>query len=1082
MKKKRLLKIVALACSLTCAASASVGVASWIGSINEAKAYEIVLDSANDLQSEYAYGTSISIPAGTIQGAKTTRSVVISPSGKVYKEANVILSEAGKYSVVWYAKVNGKEVSAEKEFVVTESVFSTSGDVKCQYVETLEKMPGAKDEDGNVTIEKKDGVKISLQPESTFRYNKAIDLTDSSNPFAHIFPYHGITNTKEALDEEAVLDAPLNEYNKKFKEEKKNNPDMTDAEIIKKLGEAPKDYSPEYKWHEEARNYLITLTDCYDSTNSVTIDLEWQEGRNYWNFRAGAVGQTAHGLRSKITETSTVAMVGDVAYAYHFAPGQGTTSCNVMDNYGLKLYYDVEENELFITFCRYTADKGYVINEKIMVADLDNTTIYPKNAFKGFTTGEVYFSMTAKNYVGNVANVDIASLGGVSGEDILKVDMHDTKAPTIEINEALRKGKTFIALNEEVQVPTALAHDLSLPYGTKATMAVYYNYNPNSDKNVLVSLSHGKFTPTKKGVYTVVYTATDRSGLVKTETVELQCVAGVNGKAVNLSVDEEMQEYAGALINIPECVIDGLYTDRTLLKTYLQFEDGEKVLYEADTLFLEGVGRYVLTYVYETPFKTYTTTSVINASASDNVALKAPAVPEYFIKGATYTLDDALAYEYTAKEPVEVVATTYMSEDGGEYVEINNREFEISASETVRFKYEHNGEVKYSETIKVVDVDFLGSNHSMEKYFHSEEDVITAIAHEAGVKYVTNGTVKNATLKYINVLSLDAFSIDFTLLSGEEGQVNKYVAPEAITFTLVDYYDRSNKVTLRFTNGVGGVVLSVNGVEKTTSVASFLDKKISVSYDNGFVLEGTTYLWDGAFVSDRMLLSVSLEGMKGSSCLNVSRLNDEKLTDRKKDNAEPILFTSKINEGYQPFNTIITITPAIACDIMSPYVESGLTLTVSKPDGEYATSLDGVVLDGTCPIDRAYQIKLDEIGVYFVSYDYMDQNGDYASLTYNPTVRDEEAPVLTVEGVSENQVVKATWGTYVQVANYSAYDNISEGEGLDAWACVIYPSNIMRELDNGVFYAEEKGDYTVLYNAYDEEGNFATFAYVVRVS
>ena len=51
------------------------------------------------------------------------------------------------------------------------------------------------------------------------------------------------------------------------------------------------------QYNEDARNYLITLTDCYDPTNYITIDLEWQETRRYYNFRANPAGEMAHGLR-----------------------------------------------------------------------------------------------------------------------------------------------------------------------------------------------------------------------------------------------------------------------------------------------------------------------------------------------------------------------------------------------------------------------------------------------------------------------------------------------------------------------------------------------------------------------------------------------------------------------------------------------------------------------------------------------------------------------------------------------------------------------------------------------------------------
>ena len=74
--RKKILKIIAIACSLTFVASAGIGVASWIGSeLNSAKAYEITLGE-DELQSEYAYGMPLSVPAGTIEGATTTKSLV----------------------------------------------------------------------------------------------------------------------------------------------------------------------------------------------------------------------------------------------------------------------------------------------------------------------------------------------------------------------------------------------------------------------------------------------------------------------------------------------------------------------------------------------------------------------------------------------------------------------------------------------------------------------------------------------------------------------------------------------------------------------------------------------------------------------------------------------------------------------------------------------------------------------------------------------------------------------------------------------------------------------------------------------
>ena len=1028
---KRLLKLVAAACSLTCLATVGFGVVSSLndGSKN-ANAYEITLDGENELQSEYAYGHSLSVPMGTIEGVKTNRFVIVSPTDKVYNSVNLDLMEIGQYKIIWYANVGGKEVSVEKTFMVTQSAFSVEGGVEYQYMESLSKYTG------------KDGYKVSIEPESTFRYNKAIDLTDTSIPFAHVFPYQGIMNVETAATKE------------------------------------------EYQFYEDARNYLFTLTDAYDPTNYVTIDLEWGENnganRTYWNFRAGAVGQTAHGLRSKLTDDAYKVVIDGSEYQYHLAPGQGTTSCNVMDGYGLKLYYDTTTNRVNITFCRYASGK-YTVNERALVADLSNETIYPDNAFKGFTTGEVYLSITAKNHLSSSANIEIASLGNASGKEIANLEK-DTVKPVIQVNKDLYT-KNSIAVNEEITIPTATALDLNLPLGTKASTAVYYAYDPNSENNAMIGLKNGKFTPTRLGTYTIVYTATDRSGNVATATVDLQCKNGMDGKAVKLSVDERIEAKAGETVQIPECMVDGLYADASAIKVYLRGENGERTLLKKNSLFLEGVKQYELTYVYETPFKTYTVTSVIDAVASDIISMDHVFMPEYFIKGASYTLDTIYAYEYVAVKPVAVKANAYMSEDGGEYVEVDMKSVAINANETVQFKFEYNGTVNFSEVIKVVDVNFKGAL-SMKDYFHEEGNVFTKSAASDGVKYISNGVATEATLKYVNVLSLPSFAIEFTLLSKEKNsETAQYTKPSAITFTFVDYYNRNNTLTLKFADSNGNTAVYIDGELVATLTRNILDVKTLATFSNGFTIGGNNYPWKGSFTSDKTFLWVTLEGMQGPTCLNVSKLCDNKLSDATKDKADPVIYVPSSNIGYQAINKVITIAQANASDIIAPYLESGLRLYVRKPDGTFVTSLDGVELNGTCPVDREYQIQLTEVGIYTVLYEYYDQNSDNCTFVYSPTVKDQTPPTLKVEGKTENEVVTAKWGATVEVASFTASDDVTTAEALDAWVVVIYPSGIMRDLGNGgSFYAEEKGVYTVLYSAYDEVGNFSTFAYVVKVA
>ncbi len=336
---------------------------------------------------------------------------------------------------------------------------------------------------------------------------------------------------------------------------------------------------------------------------------------------------------------------------------------------------------------------------------------------------------------------------------------------------------------------------------------------------------------------------------------------------------------------------------------------------------------------------------------------------------------------------------------------------------------------------------------------------------------------------------MSSFDFEFTLLSKNKDATKTYAAPRGITLTFTDYYDRSNVATFTLRGVPAGVYVDVNDAKKVGQLfeRKFLDIKTYIKYSNGvLVMEGAEYNLGTTFSGDRILLSVTLETAENAeqeSCMRVSLLCDNKLSSATKDNTKPKLKIEELNTGYQSLNKVIRVSKAVASDILAPYVESGLTLVVKKPDGTFAVSEDGVALDGTCAVDRDYYLKLSQVGTYSVMYNYVDQNGNPQGYSYSPMVKDMQAPTIVVEGKVENEVGSAKWGASVKVANYSVSDDISLPEEIDSCILVVYPSSIIREVSNGgSFYAEEKGKYTVMYYAYDEIGNAALFVYFVDVA
>ena len=1047
---KKLLKLLAItACSLTFATTLSVGVTS-LDNLQTATAHEITFDGADALVETCAQGSTISIPMGSIEGVKATSFVIISPSGYGYNTETFTVSEAGKYTVRWYATVGGKEVFAEKTFMATKSAFSGEGEYSCEYMEDLDVAQFANYDAGtfkkeNVTTEG-DGIKVTVGQDAKFTYNSVIDLRDfSTEPFIEIFPYQQLGN---------VWTAPSGSY---------------------------------CEFKDDAKNYLVTLTDCYDSSKYVTIDLEYlpvwtyahRANAYYMSYRAGAAGQTMHGLNKS---TKGKIKIDNEAYVASFAPSRGADGSNV-SQLGMKLYYDTATQRVYMDFAEFICSKNDgVWCKRVLIADLANKDIYPDNAFEGFTTGEIYLSLSAKNLLDNEAHMDITSIGGKTGQAMLGI-AQDTEPPLIKTNEKLEQMKT-IALGEEISIPNALVLDPNNALGLNAKVAVYYDYDPNSATNALVGIVNGKFTPKKAGTYTIVYTAEDSNQNFNQVTVDLICQEIAGGNAVNLTIPAVEVE-AGDYADLPECTVSGLYTDASILKIYYTDVNGKQKLYTDSQIFLDRLGDFEFTYVYETPFKTYTVTAIITALETERVVMGDPALPEYFIQNAKYTLDTVLAYQYTAVPTDPVESTMYMKADDGEYVEVDPKEVTIPVASTVQFKYVYGAGVVETAPIKVLNVGF-GAALSTVEYFYDEDNAFTKTAAKDGLQFVTNGPSVEGTLEYINVLALSSFDIEFTFPSKDKAGTT-YVEPTSVTFTFVDYYDRNNVATFKMRPAKAGLYVDVNGVQRVGQIVGrkFLDLKTYFNYKDGFIkFEGTEYDLGDVIKSDRILFSIAVEGStKGASCMNLSLLCDNVLTSAKFDSTTPKLNITKTNMGYHSYGSVITLSQATASDLIAPYLEAGLKVTMRMPDGTFAKSVDGVTLDGTNPANRDYQVKLDQVGFYSVLYTYTDQNGGFESFSYSPIVKDEQGPTIVVDGKVKDEVVSAKWGASVTVATYSVSDDISLAENVKSYINVIYPSGIMRRVENGgTFYAEEKGQYTIAYYALDEIGNMSLFTYYVVVS
>ncbi len=154
-KKKMILWALLLSICIAC----TVG---YLGLQTSAASAEIV---DCEIPAEYRKDAEITMPDGKVsyKGQETDPEIkyVVFPSGKAKSGETIVLSEAGKYELVFKAKFDGVLVSAKKSFVVKKSLLQVNNDSSSAEIADNK-------------------IKVSLSPDDVFTYNAVLDLTAAS--------------------------------------------------------------------------------------------------------------------------------------------------------------------------------------------------------------------------------------------------------------------------------------------------------------------------------------------------------------------------------------------------------------------------------------------------------------------------------------------------------------------------------------------------------------------------------------------------------------------------------------------------------------------------------------------------------------------------------------------------------------------------------------------------------------------------------------------------------------------------------------------------------------------------------------
>ena len=169
----------------------------------------------------------------------------------------------------------------------------------------------------------------------------------------------------------------------------------------------------------------------------------------------------------------------------------------------------------------YTKNGNSFITKRLWLTDLDEPGIQGDDVFKGFSTGEVYLSVWAEEYLGDKFHFEILDIYGTSFSNLSpqKNFITDEKAPALKLKKTL-PNVLYAKVGENIVLPEVVAYDVHLK---EVSSTVFYLKGTNLQR--LVSVKNNTFVPSVAGVYTVTYIATDTFGNSQTLEIQINAIA-----------------------------------------------------------------------------------------------------------------------------------------------------------------------------------------------------------------------------------------------------------------------------------------------------------------------------------------------------------------------------------------------------------------------------------------------------------------------------------------------------------------------------------------------------------------------------
>lgn len=1027
-----------------------------------------------------------------------TNGSITFPDGKTYGVGSYKLTQVGNYVVRYYYKDGNVIVTAENKFVVTDKYYdltTVSGSITPVTAEEQKEVHESEDiangkalplqsNADNILLSGKDGIIVRLQDGCQFIYNTPVDLSKGGDD-----GIAEILSVNYRLGNLIPNDDP--KYWRTFMFTSGVIP--TEEEFNFNL------LKDEYKFRyagTTASRCKIRLTDAYNPDLFVELDEQYgylsADGTAlyYRNYRlalsAAANGQALHGCTpgNNASGRGVVAEINGTQYnAYKnwnraCSPGSFLTSGTAQQLNGTTWGYDYKTNIV------YAKEK----TSWSVVNDLDHPTIYPDNAFPGFTTGEVYVSIYFTDYSGmDSARIDILKMGEASGADLCaqynKTGVVDNVAPEIVIDyNETDPGVVYAPLGGTVELPKAFVKEVFSD--GSYSVNVYTNYNTPYKK--LVSTKNNMLELKENAVYTVEYTAYDTSGHKGQATMNI-CPVDTNGKPsiyVDLDATKLTGFEAGALETLPEYKIKTINNENKVKLSIKVIGDNETIIVDPATRQFrpQYVGKYKVVFEYEDNAYSGTQEYEIDVVGDGKAKfLTKPILPKYLVKGETYSFPMLKGYLYTEGNTQAVNTEGFISINGGEYTKISNIDsYKVEAEEgaTIAVKFGYDGEYSEPSVATVVSNTIVHNDKDvfrLYKYFvgdYTVNDPFNAYNKPtaSSIVYNMNKTEGDQTLSFVNILDADRFMFQF-----KPGVSINYAS---LNIVLTDIYDENVKLVIKYFIKGSGYVISLNGVENYINNAFNADNiTYTIEYNkakkelsiNDYIF---SYGFEG-FNSNLCYFDIVMEKVTGAASITVERVGNHVFRGTKtKDDVVPQI-NVETSDGTYEIGSKVILNPATFTDVISQIVKSKNAIKIEHEDGA-TINVENV--------DSPYELTLDKLGVWTITYFTEDTAGSPNQYRYALTVADKEAPEITVENYADDTMIVVKAGTIYKL-NYTVSDNITAVENIRVSVRMenMVTGEYIDPASNTELKCTIEGDYMVYIVAVDDYKNCSVKIVYIRV-